>query len=142
MSDTTTEDPRFLGLVEMIAQGAMAALGKIAGPGGKPFPVDLDQARAMIDILDVLVQKTRGNLSERERRYLEAQLTNLRLTFVDEANRASRPADKTASPAPEASPTPEATKETKSPPAASPRETTSEGAGDGFVDRRSSASDE
>ena len=81
-------EARFLGLVQMLSTWAMSALGKIADPEtGKERDVDLDEARGMIDLLDTLQVKTKGNLSEDERRYLELQLTNLRLTYVDESKK-------------------------------------------------------
>ena len=85
------QQAHFLALVEMLTSGAMTALGKMVNPGtGKEEEVNLEQARFMIDLLESLQAKTQGNLQEVERKYLEMQLTNLRLTFVDEANRQSK----------------------------------------------------
>jgi hypothetical protein len=79
---------RMLALIDMLATGALTALGKLADPSsGKEPPVMLDQARFMIDILEALEVKTKGNLSDYEKRALETQLTSLRLTFVEEVNR-------------------------------------------------------
>ena len=43
---------------------------------------DLDLARHAIDMLGVLAEKTKGNLSLEERRLLENSLTELRFRFV------------------------------------------------------------
>jgi hypothetical protein len=81
-------EARFVGLVQMLSSLTMAALGKLADPEtGKEEEVNLDYAREMIDLLDTVQVKTKGNLTETERRYLDLQLTNLRLTYVDEAKK-------------------------------------------------------
>jgi hypothetical protein len=46
---------------------------------------DLDGARHFIDILAMLQEKTRGNLSLEEQRLLENSLTELRFRFVQAA---------------------------------------------------------
>jgi len=50
----------------------------------KPRP-DLDLARHTIDLLGVLREKTRGNLTLEEQRLLENSLTELRFRFVQTA---------------------------------------------------------
>lgn len=50
-------------------------------PEEKPEP-DLDLARHSIDLLAVLQEKTRGNLSMEEQRMLENSLTELRFRYV------------------------------------------------------------
>jgi hypothetical protein len=88
LSEAGLQELQFLGLVDMLSSTALAALGKLADPEtGQPSEVDLDQARVMIDLLNVLQVKTEGNLTDRERRTLESLLTSLRLTYVDEVNR-------------------------------------------------------
>jgi hypothetical protein len=44
---------------------------------------DLDGARMFIDQLEMLEEKTTGNLDEQERRLLREQLTALRMAFVE-----------------------------------------------------------
>jgi hypothetical protein len=48
-------------------------------PGQRP---DLEGARNAIDLLGVLLEKTRGNLSLEEQRLLENSLTELRFRYV------------------------------------------------------------
>ena len=45
-------------------------------------PVDLAAAQHYIDLLGILVEKTRGNLAIEEQRYLENSLTELRFRYV------------------------------------------------------------
>jgi len=47
----------------------------------KPQP-DLDLARHSIDMMNVLLEKTRGNLSIDEQRLLENSLTELRFRYI------------------------------------------------------------
>jgi hypothetical protein len=51
------------------------------GDEPKPEP-DLDLARHNVDLLGVLQEKTKGNLSMEEHRMLENSLTELRFRFV------------------------------------------------------------
>ena len=52
------------------------------GPENERPKPDLDLARHSIDLLGVLQDKTRGNLSLEEQRLLENSLTELRFRFV------------------------------------------------------------
>lgn len=78
-------------LVQSLATTAMFQLGLMVDPRGKPIPADLPNARRTIDLLEVLQQKTLGNLTPSEARLLEDVLYDLRLSFV-EVNK--RPAPK------------------------------------------------
>ena len=71
----------FLGLVNMLAVEAAMSLGMIRTPEGAP-PVDLEAGRHLIDLLGVLEQKTRGNLTPEEAGMLENVLADLRMQFV------------------------------------------------------------
>ncbi len=78
-------------LVSYLSTTAMFQLGLLPGPGGERIPVDLVNARRTIDLLDVLQQKTRGNLTPGEAKLLEDVLYELRLTYVEIDKRVSRP---------------------------------------------------
>jgi hypothetical protein len=65
------------------------------GPEPKPEP-DLPIARHTIDMLGVLLEKTKGNLSLEEQRLLENSLTELRFRFVQVSDEAAKAAAKTA----------------------------------------------
>jgi hypothetical protein len=52
--------------------------------------VNLDGAAQMIEILGLLDQKTRGNLTAEERQVLEQVLYELRLRFVEAAGGGKR----------------------------------------------------
>jgi hypothetical protein len=90
---TSAQDERldegFLMLVEFLAHTALAHLGLVGTPGGEPLPVDLESARAMTDLLGVLQDKTRGNLSTAEQKVIGDVLFELHTRFVEIQKRAS-----------------------------------------------------
>jgi hypothetical protein len=69
-------------IISTFATQAMIALGEAEIPGAEGRAVDLEAARFAIDSLDVLREKTAGNLEEYEERTLADVLQNLRLRFV------------------------------------------------------------
>jgi hypothetical protein len=86
--------PSFQFLVLSIRTQAEMQLGLMHfGEEEKPQP-NLPLARHSIDLLSVLLEKTKGNLSMDEQRLLENSLTELRFRFVqvsDEVGRAASP---------------------------------------------------
>lgn len=72
----------FASFVEsLIIQGYMS-LGMLKSPYPTQGSVDLQAARQMIDIITMLSEKTRGNLSEDESDFLMAHLGEIKLAFV------------------------------------------------------------
>lgn len=80
-------DVQFLQLVAMFQMAAMQQLGKIANPVTEKVERDLAQARASIDILEMLQEKTKGNLSEGEAQYLSKVVFELQMNYVDESGK-------------------------------------------------------
>ncbi|MGH7335998.1 MAG: DUF1844 domain-containing protein [Myxococcota bacterium] len=73
----------FAAFVLSLAHTTAVHLGDVPDPAGaRPSP-NLAAAQQMIDILSLLEQKTRGNLSAEERQLLEQVLYELRLRFVE-----------------------------------------------------------
>lgn len=72
----------FYELVNMLAMQAAIALGGYQGPGGERIPPNHEAAKHHIDLLDVLTEKTRGNLSEEEGRALQGVTHELRMQYV------------------------------------------------------------
>lgn len=69
-------------LVMSLSTSAMYQLGLVEDPvRGRP-PADLEGAQHTIDMLGVIQEKTRGNLTAAEQRLLEQVLYELRLSFV------------------------------------------------------------
>lgn len=66
-----------------LATSAMLHLGLIPDPQtGEPGKVDRELARHTIDTLEMLEEKTRGNLDDEESRLLKEALTELRMRYV------------------------------------------------------------
>ena len=74
----------FAGFVLSLASTAAIHFGDLPDPiSGQPSELNLDGAAQMIEILSLLDQKTRGNLTADERQMLEQVLYELRLRFVE-----------------------------------------------------------
>lgn len=69
-------------LANTLATQAMGAMGLIADDKGEPIPANFDFARHFIDMLDVLEQKTKGNVTDEEAAFLKEALHQLRMAFV------------------------------------------------------------
>lgn len=82
-------DEGFVMLVEFLANSAFIHLGLGGMPAGEPVPVDLESARAMVDLLGVLQDKTKGNLSAAEQKFLGDILFELHTRFVAVQKRAT-----------------------------------------------------
>ena len=79
-------DPLFLQLVLSLSTGALQHLGKLVNPAtGKP-EIELGAAQAVIDMLDMLEAKTKGNRTKDEEKMLRDTITTLKLNFVEVAN--------------------------------------------------------
>jgi hypothetical protein len=73
--------PTFYDLVAMLAEPVSIYLGDLELPDGETAE-NLEMARLHIDLLDVLRQKTAGNLSPQESAFLEDLLYRLRVRYV------------------------------------------------------------
>jgi hypothetical protein len=76
---------RFLDMVGLFGSQAMMGLGKIANPLTGKAEKNLPAAKLFIDTLEMLEQKTAGNLTADETKVLQRALTDLRLMYVEEA---------------------------------------------------------
>jgi hypothetical protein len=77
-------DLSFTAFVVSLASSAAIHFGDLPDPGTGQFAeVNLEGAGQMIDILALLEEKTRGNLTIEERQVLEQVLYELRLRFVE-----------------------------------------------------------
>ena len=86
-----SEDPSgFETLVSYLSTTAMFQFGLIPGPGGERIPPDMTHAQRTIDLLQVLQDKTQGNLATSESRLLDDVLYELRMTFVELQKRQAR----------------------------------------------------
>jgi hypothetical protein len=77
----------FLSFVASLATNAMAALGLLPPEQTRGMPTDPELGREYIEILSMLQEKTRGNLTAQEESALQRILTELRMAFVDRTRR-------------------------------------------------------
>jgi len=80
---------RFIEFVMMQAQQAAMFLGRIPNPQTGQPEVNLEVARLFIDQLEMIHEKTRGNLNKEETEILTRVLADLRLAFVQASSGAS-----------------------------------------------------
>jgi Domain of unknown function (DUF1844) len=80
-------------LVFSLKMQAEVRLGLLNVPGESGDATDLGAARHAIDMLAMLAEKTRGNLTIEEQRLVENSLTELRFRFVQVSEKARKPAD-------------------------------------------------
>lgn len=76
-------EPSFMALVSSLAIQTLIGLGRHPDPGTGTARLDLAQAQYCIDLLGILEDKTRGNLTDSEARALANTLHELRLLFVE-----------------------------------------------------------
>lgn len=77
----------FLQLVLMFQTAALQQMGKIMNPLTKKIEKELSQAKFSIDILGMLQEKTQGNLTEEEKKFLDHVLFELRMNYLDEVKK-------------------------------------------------------
>jgi Domain of unknown function (DUF1844) len=82
-ADTPKKSPAFENLIRMIGSNAAMVLGAYADPRtGQPV-IDPDAARELIDMLDALHEKTKGNLAPEEDSLLLDLLGKLKMTYLE-----------------------------------------------------------
>jgi hypothetical protein len=93
MSDQTKKGPiDFYTFVFSLGSSAIVHLGDAPHPEtGAPIPPDLLLAKQTIDILAMLQEKTKGNLTPEEEKFLDALLMDLRMRFVERSGKTAPP---------------------------------------------------
>ena len=106
-SDAATDEPpaaeppiessrSFQMLVDFLTRNAAAMLGGMADPRTGQAFLDLEGAREIIDMLDVLREKTLGNLAKADEDILIEVLGSLKLTFMEISKAAAEQMQKKA----------------------------------------------
>jgi hypothetical protein len=80
-------------IIQSMYLSAVVAMGAATEPGQKPR-IDIVGARQSIDMLGVLQDKTKGNLTDKEQRLLQSALFELRMMFLDITNAIAKQAQK------------------------------------------------
>jgi Domain of unknown function (DUF1844) len=82
-AETPKRSPAFENLIRMLGSNTAMVLGAYADPRtGQPM-IDPEAARELIDMLDALHEKTKGNLAPEEENLLLDLLGKLKMTYVE-----------------------------------------------------------
>ena len=82
---TPLPEANFTSLIFSLSSSALFHFGEIADPNTGEKRQDLPLAKHAIDTLSMLQEKTQGNLTEEEQKFLESVLTDLKWRFVKAA---------------------------------------------------------
>ncbi|MCI0412406.1 DUF1844 domain-containing protein [bacterium] len=77
----------FASLVFLYVQTTLMHLGELEDSADHKVPQNLEAAQQMIDTLELLQEKTRGNLTPQEDQYLQGVLFDLRMRYVHKARK-------------------------------------------------------
>ena len=73
----------FTHLITMLSMSAMQQMGKLKNPVSGKIELQLQAAQITIDLLDMLEEKTKGNLDQEEARLLKDTISSLKLNYVE-----------------------------------------------------------
>jgi len=82
-------EPDFKFFISTLSLQASIALGYIPNPATNKTEEDLTQAKFLIDTLNMLKEKTKGNLSQEESAFLENLLYELRMGYISKTKSAA-----------------------------------------------------
>ena len=86
-SEAHGEAVDFSSLIVSLATQALMMMGEVPNAEAGPGILNLDAAKQTIDVLALLEQKTKGNLTSDEQKLMAEILTSLRLAFVKKSGR-------------------------------------------------------
>src|SRR5215212_5214836 len=86
LADPAMPPASFEMLLTTLATEALVALGQVPHPVTGKTQVQRNQAKFFIDTVDILRQKTAGNLTTTEQQVIESLLHQMRLVFVQTAS--------------------------------------------------------
>lgn len=72
----------FSGFILSLNASALIHLGEIPDPHSKKREVNIPAAKHTITILEILAEKTAGNLTEEEKKLLDDMIYNIRMKYV------------------------------------------------------------
>ena len=88
--DVPLPEPNLVLITTSLAQQAMFSMGILPDPRTGKSTFLMNQARHLIDMIQVIFDKTAGNRTDEETRLMEGSLSDLRMLYVkaiDEKNR-------------------------------------------------------
>jgi hypothetical protein len=120
--DSQRKSALFSHLIMQQSNMALMLMGKVAHPESGQVMQDLESARLFIDQIEVLEEKTKGNLTKEEAGLMKQILMNLRMSFVEAVQSTPPSAEPAASKSESAAPSPESTAKASSEPASTEEE--------------------
>ena len=78
-------NPYFFNLVTMFASACWQQLGKVQSQFDGKIHKDLSSAKITIEMLIMIRDKMKGNLSKKEEELLSSTISNLQINYADEA---------------------------------------------------------
>ena len=81
----------FMGLCSSLVTQAWMQLGKIKNPMTDKVETDLDAASLTIDMLGMLKDKTKGNISDDESKILDQSISELKMNYVMSKEKNDKP---------------------------------------------------
>ena len=72
----------FMGLCTSLVSQAWMQMGKIKNPMSDEINIDLDGASLTIDMLAMLKEKTKGNITDDESKILDQSISELKMNYV------------------------------------------------------------
>ena len=80
--DNNKNTQLFMGLCTSLVSQAWMQLGKIKNPMTDKIDIDLNAASLTIDMLSMLKEKTKGNISDDESKILDQSINELKMNFL------------------------------------------------------------
>ncbi len=71
--------------ISSLATQTLINLGEMKSPFNKKKELDLDQAKFTLDTLQIIKDKTKGNLADDETKYLDTLLYDLRMRYIEKS---------------------------------------------------------
>lgn len=90
-TDFEAPDPRFSAFVFFQAQNGGLFLGRIPNPNTGKTEINLRAAQSVIDSLEMLADKSQGNLNPSETKLLNLALENLRKLYSETSSNQPAP---------------------------------------------------
>jgi hypothetical protein len=97
--DEKNVNPYFMSLVMMFGSACWQHLGKVPNPATGKTECDLENAQFTIDLMRMISEKTKGNLSSEEEKLLKNTIADLELNYADEVNKKAAAPKKEEKPA-------------------------------------------
>ena len=86
----SNKEQLFMYLVRTFQSSAWIALGKMENPMSDKTEVNIEQASYYVNLLEMIQEKTKGNLTDFEEQMLINTVSELKLNLIDENKRDSK----------------------------------------------------